>query len=86
MRLVGLITIAALMTFITINSALAGQHDGPPGRGGTMAPPQEAYEACKDKSEGDSVELTTPRGDTLKAVCRKIHDRLAAVPENMPAQ
>jgi hypothetical protein len=50
-----------------------------------MGPPPEAYEACKDKSEGDSVGITTPRGDTLEAVCKKVDNRLVAEPENMPA-
>jgi hypothetical protein len=62
-------------------SVFAGQNDVPGGRRGQMGPPTEAYEACKDKSEGDSVEITTPRGETLKAVCKQINGKLAAMPE-----
>lgn len=46
-------------------------------------PPREAHIACQGKNEGDSVEVTTPRGNTLKAVCRKLNGELAAMPEKM---
>ena len=39
--------------------------------GGHRKPPQEAYDACKGKSEGTSVEVSTPRG-TMKAVCKSL--------------
>ena len=44
-------------------------------------PPQQAFDACLGKSEGASVEITTPQGGTMKAVCRSFGSRLAAVPE-----
>jgi hypothetical protein len=44
-------------------------------------PPQQAIDACLDKSEGAVVEMTTPRGDTMQAVCRQMGSRLVAVPE-----
>ncbi len=46
-----------------------------------MGPPPEAIAACKGKSEGTSVQFTTPRGDTLKGVCKLMNGTLAAVPE-----
>ncbi len=46
-----------------------------------MGPPPEAIAACKGKSEGTSVQFTTPRGDTLTGVCKLINSTLAAVPE-----
>jgi hypothetical protein len=46
-----------------------------------MKPPPEAIAACKGKSEGTAVQFTTPRGDTLKGVCRKFEGVLAAMPE-----
>lgn len=72
------------MLALGAEAVFAGQNPGPGGRG-PMGPPPEAYEACKDKNEGDSVVVTTPRGDTLKAVCKMINNKLAAIPENMPA-
>lgn len=54
---------------------------GPIGGEGRREPPQEAIDACKELSEGAAVEITTPRGDTLKATCRLVDGRLAAVPE-----
>lgn len=48
-------------------------------------PPQEAFDACKGKSAGDTVSITTPRGDTLTAVCRQLDGQLVAMPDKMPA-
>jgi hypothetical protein len=44
-------------------------------------PPQQAIDACLDKSVGTVVEMTTPRGGTMQAVCRQMGSRLVAVPE-----
>jgi len=49
--------------------------------GDRREPPQAAFDACNGKSEGTAVEITTPNGDTIKAVCKKFEDRLVAVPE-----
>ena len=48
-------------------------------------PPQEAFDACTGKVAGDSVSITTPRGDTLTAVCRQLDGQLVAMPDKMPA-
>jgi len=48
-------------------------------------PPQEAFDACKGKSAGDTVSITTPRGDTLTAVCRQLDGQLVAMPDKMTA-
>ncbi|NVN99973.1 MAG: hypothetical protein HXX17_11665 [Geobacteraceae bacterium] len=48
-------------------------------------PPQEAFDACKGKSAGDTVSIITPRGDTLTAVCRQLDGQLVAMPDKMPA-
>jgi hypothetical protein len=61
--------------------AMAEGFGGPPSGSGNMKPPAEAIEACKDKNEGDAVEFNTPRGDKLKAVCKKNDNQLVAVPE-----
>jgi hypothetical protein len=59
---------------------IAAENSGPPGRP-PMGPPPEAIAACKGKSEGTAVQFTTPRGDTLKGVCKLINGTLAAAPE-----
>jgi hypothetical protein len=64
-------------SFSTVVCAL----DGPLGRRGGMGLPPEAIEACKEKSEGTSVEIATPRGDKLKATCKQMDGQLVAVPE-----
>lgn len=53
----------------------------PPKPEGRMKPPPEAITACKGKSEGTKVQFTTPRGDTLKGVCKQFEGALAAIPE-----
>ncbi len=47
-------------------------------------PPPEAYTACEDKSEGDTAEFVSPRGDTVTGTCELEGDRLVLRPENPP--
>ena len=56
----------------TAGWAFAGSPEGgrPPG------PPPEAFKVCEGKSPGDTVQIQTPRGDTISATCR-----LVAVPQ-----
>jgi len=49
-------------------------------------PPQEAFDACNSKAEGDTVTMTTPRGDTITCSCKQVDGQLAAVPDRMPGQ
>ena len=35
-------------------------------------PPPEALEVCKGKAAGTPVVMKTPRGDTVKGVCRMV--------------
>lgn len=69
--------------FLLIGStmAVAEGTDGPRPRRGSMSPPAEAIEACKDMNEGAAVEIITPRGDKLKATCKHVDGQLVAVPE-----
>lgn len=47
-------------------------------------PPREAFDACVGRSEGEEVTITTPRGATIRAVCRTHGGQLAAVPTDPP--
>ena len=49
-------------------------------------PPPEAYTACEDKSEGDSAEFVSPRGDTVTGTCEYEGDRLVLRPDNPPPE
>jgi len=69
LALVGLLPVSGWANF-----AAEGEHRSP-------EPPQQAIDACLDKSEGTVVEMTTPRGETMQAVCRQMGSRLVAVPE-----
>lgn len=51
------------------------------GGGKPKGPPQEAIAACAGKSDGDTVQFTTRRGDTVSGTCRDIRGGLVAVPE-----
>lgn len=53
-------------------------------RGGRRTPPPEAFAACKGQSAGTTVEITTPRGDTIKATCKQLDGQLVAVPDGPP--
>ena len=72
---------AALFALTAIVTAPAGASFRTQGSPGSKGPPPEAYEACKDKSEGTTVEITTPRGDIIKATCKQINGQLVAVPD-----
>ncbi|GLS90228.1 hypothetical protein GCM10007916_12950 [Psychromonas marina] len=71
------ITLTSLaFTFITAQ-ALAE-------KGERRQPPPEAFEVCEGQSEGDSVSITSPEGDTVEATCKMMHDKLVAMPEGGP--
>jgi hypothetical protein len=75
--------VITLCTLVLIGaaSAIAGMSDETQDRRSTMGPPPQAYEACKDNNEGDSVKITTPRGETINAICKQFDGKLAAMPE-----
>lgn len=58
--------------------------DSAPPRHGKRTPPPEAYAACEGKAAGDSVTMTTPRGDTVTATCRELDGKLVATPAGGP--
>ena len=71
----------ALLTTAGIVSVPAWGSVGPQEDAGGNGPPQAAIEACREKSEGAAVEITTPRGDTITAICQQVDGRLVAVPD-----
>lgn len=73
-----------MILFLLIGGILATQAEEinkPQKLEGGMKPPPEAITACKGKGEGTAVQFTTPRGDTLKGVCKQFEGVLAAMPE-----
>ena len=77
--------ISIMLIFILLSgsvwAAQTKETNSPPQPQGHMKPPPEAIAACKGKSEGTAVQFTTPRGDTLKGVCKQFEGVLAAMPE-----
>ena len=69
-----------LVVVLAIVPGTTWSFEGPGGEG-HRRPPPEAIEECKDKSEGTAVEITTLRGDTIKATCKQVNGQMVAVPE-----
>ncbi|MDL2286370.1 hypothetical protein LJC24_02875 [Desulfococcaceae bacterium OttesenSCG-928-F15] len=70
----------ASLGLIFVTSAIAGPHHGRGYRHWEGAP--AFSEACAGKTEGDKVQVNTPRGRTLDAVCVQMEDgALRAWPE-----
>jgi hypothetical protein len=70
-------------TMTGICKQMNGTMEAIPERGnrGHRKPPSEAFEACTGKTEGDHVQIITPRGDKIKGICKQFNDGLAAMPE-----
>jgi hypothetical protein len=49
-------------------------------------PPQQAIDACQEKTEGTKVEISAPDGGTVSMVCKQMGSRLVAVPEGAGTQ
>jgi Spy/CpxP family protein refolding chaperone len=72
---------AVILAFAAMVPSLGFAFGGHWGGGKPKGPPQKAIDACAGMSEGDAVQFTTPRGDTVSGICREIGDGLIAVPE-----
>jgi len=77
---------ATILAVLTICATQAFGDDARLGRrrGGHQGPPPEAYSACEGKSEGDTAEFESPRGDTVTGTCEMEGDRLVLRPDNPP--
>jgi hypothetical protein len=69
-----------LIPFSSMATENTTTDDEPAGPKHHRAPPQEAIDACKDKSEGDKVNFIAPRGDTIEATCTMRKNGMVAVP------
>ncbi|MFQ3196634.1 MAG: hypothetical protein ACI8R9_002040 [Paraglaciecola sp.] len=78
MHLAKILCVAAI--FVSASARLEAQQT----RGHERRPPPEAFEACADKAQGDTVTFETRRGDSLSGSCEMIADSLVAVPDNAP--
>lgn len=73
-------TIVTMLTIITLVPTAGWAFGGLKERERPQGPPPEAIEACKGKAAGDKVQLTTPSGEVLQAVCKNLDDQLVAMP------
>jgi hypothetical protein len=71
---------ATIVFLLCATAAAFAQPPQAPGKGQQQeprgeqrrGPPQEAFDACKGKKDGDSAELKTPNGDKRKGSCRLV--------------
>ena len=77
-----LMTSALLATLAVVAPATLFAQSGPRG-GAHPQPPQEAFEACDNASEGDACSVSF-HGDTINGTCREFPDgQLICAPEHM---
>ena len=84
---VSIISVCVLVTMLmSLPIWSEAQPGGKGGKGGRPpGPPEEAVAACEGKSEGDSCEFASPRGDEISGTCRSIEEQLACAPEGAQA-
>ena len=79
------LTLAILtLTFLVLPVQASSAQERKPRPGGPPGPPPEAYTACEGKTEGDTAEFVSPRGDTVTGTCEVEGDRLVLRPDNPP--
>jgi Spy/CpxP family protein refolding chaperone len=72
---------AVILALAAMVPATGFAFDGHWGGGRSKGPPPDAIAACADLNEGDTVQFTSPRGDTVSGICRDMGGDLVAVPE-----
>ena len=76
-RTLGILAFSAMIPV----SVLAADEPPAPAVSGFQAMQQQAEEACAGKKAGDEVQLTTPCGAVVPAVCKEIYGKMAARPK-----
>ena len=78
-----MLRLAPLALLLAAAGACAQQQPpSPPGQQQEhRGPPQEAFDACKGKKDGDAAQMKTPRGETMAGTCRMV-----LVPARAPAE
>jgi hypothetical protein len=68
-----MLRLAPLALLLAAAGACAQQPPNPQGQQQEhRGPPQEAFDACKGKKEGDAAQMKTPRGDAVAGTCRMV--------------
>lgn len=78
------LTVAALMGSIIFFNLYANAVFAQDKNRRRQGPPPEAYTACEEKSEGDTAEFESPRGDIVTGTCVQDGDCLVLRPDNPP--
>ena len=77
-------SIVVILGFLAVVGAGGWAFAASPASAGPPGPPPEAFKACEGKKAGDTVQIQTPRGDTISGTCREMQGQLVAVPEGGP--
>ena len=65
-----LTTVALLFAAASAYAQQPQQPQNPPQE--HRGPPQEAFDACNGKKDGDAAQAKTPRGDVMSGTCRLV--------------
>ncbi len=58
--------------------------DAPPGdEASSEGPPEEAFDVCNDKAEGEACEFEAPHG-TVTGTCAQVDEGFVCVPDELP--
>ena len=78
----------SVLLLLTIMSAAASASYGAESTGEKRQPPPEAIEACRGLTEGATVQITMPSGETMTATCKTAGSSgtLAALPDRQPPE
>ena len=63
-----------IATLFVVTISFANQSSNGQGQREMRKPPQEAITICEGQDEGNSCNITTPRGDTQDGTCKNTPD------------
>ena len=84
MKLIHLCIFTGLLAAAGVHAQTAPARDTDTQHGPRREPPPQAYQDCKGKKEGDTVQIITPRNEKMAAICTRSAQGLFARPERPP--
>jgi len=73
-------------TLLILTSQFAAADNNQQGNSGRQGPPQEAFTACENKSEGDTAQFKDRNGELITGTCEEKRGKMVLIPDNMPSQ
>ncbi len=75
---------AAMAVALVATSSLVSAQGGDRGGERRGGPPQEAFDACEGKNDGDTASFVSPRGDTVNGTCKTRENMTFLIPDDHP--